>query len=715
MARLNTTKPKAGDDTRPNKKPVRHLGQRGVLQSKFRDTVSTSDSEDRDDTQWRSKIKASRTTEGQSQRTARHQRTGTVSSGIFDIFSDADGAGERDDDASRSSGANKASKDGALDLARVNSLLRRPSQQSRHRTSRKSELYNYDKENDPVEVELAEDDDSHTPSTISRNPSDASQRSPVRNARQTPARSGSNRLYSQYRQPQRRPEDEDSEDNGFGSLDEFIVSDNEEPSYHETSDNETEDERVQEIPSFKPKRKLMRGRRPNPEAELLKRLQHPSPKDDLRLEPSLPAAITLPPSPERKSEWKNESEPEQESEEPSQDDVNFSEKMHHLSLEDNDPSAQLQQELFGFVEDSASTSPTPEPEVISLETPPSSPSKTILPSPSKSKAAIPPTPYRESVDAFWSQELTNNWVDQHSPRKKVDRLLHEFAESDNETDPDMMPRRRGAIKQPKTPSKTALKKAETEQKKAALARRRSFDNKKANVAEDFFKALDDAVSGGRIQEMAADTGGVRITWSKTLQTTAGRASWRRERSMSPGRGGAGERTVGSQKQFAGIELAARIIDNEDRLINTLAHEYCHLANYMISNVTNNPHGTSFKLWGQKCKEALKDHPVYGGRIEVTTKHSYKIDWKYVWCCVDCGQSYGRHSKSIDPAKSTCGKCKGLLQQIKPKPRNVSPKKKPAPQAAAGGMDMGMGMGMGFPRAAVDNVTMVLQEVNVLHH
>lgn len=345
MARLNTTKPKASDDIRPNKKPLRHLGQRSVLQSKFRDAV---DSEDREDSQWRSKSRSSRTTEGQSQRTGRHQRTGTMSSGIFDIFSDADGASDRDEDTSKSSSdANQVSKDGALDLARVNSLLRRPSQQSRHRTSRKSELYNYDKENDPVEVELAEEDGFHTPSTISRNPSDAStRRSPVRNARQTPARNSNNQLFSQYRQPERRSED-DSEDNDFDSLDEFIVSDNEEPSYHETSHNETEEELIQEIPQSKPKRKLMRGRRPNPEAELLKALQCSSHKDDLRLEPSLPAAITLPPSPERNRGWNTLTQPERGSEEPSQNEVNFSDKMHHLSLEDNDPSLQLQQELFG--------------------------------------------------------------------------------------------------------------------------------------------------------------------------------------------------------------------------------------------------------------------------------------------------------------------------------------------------------------------------------
>jgi len=136
------------------------------------------------------------------------------------------------------------------------------------------------------------------------------------------------------------------------------------------------------------------------------------------------------------------------------------------------------------------------------------------------------------------------------------------------------------------------------------------------------------------------------------------------------------------KHYATIELAERIIDDEDRLINTMAHEYCHLANYMVMGVRDQPHGISFQVLGRKCKEALKDHPVYGGRIEVTTRHSYKIDYKYVWTCVDCCQNYGRHSKSIDPSRHRCGKCKGLLQQIKPKPRAASLKKKSPPVGLA---------------------------------
>lgn len=343
------------------------------------------------------------------------------------------------------------------------------------------------------------------------------------------------------------------------------------------------------------------------------------------------------------------------------------------------------------------------------QTPPSSPSKNNRSrSPTKEKVRIPPTPYCESTDAFWSQETTNDWVDQHSP-SKLEQLLREFEDSDDEQSRDksfdIMPRSRSVKgeKQPKPPSKTAQKKAEAEHKKALLARKKSFDDKKASLAYDFLKVLDNAVADGQVQEMAKETGGVHIVWSKTLQTTAGRATWKRVRITGDGGHDIGKPT----KHHATIELAERIIDNEDRLINTLAHEYCHLANNMISKVYNNPHGTSFKQWGLRCKQALQDHPVYAGRVEVTTKHNYKIEYKYVWTCVDCAQNYGRHSKSIDPTKSRCGKCRGILQQIKPKPRNVSPKKKAAAGASTGGATAQGSRLSPVDRKAVDDVMQVL--------
>ncbi|KAL2865578.1 SprT family zinc-dependent metalloprotease [Aspergillus lucknowensis] len=589
--------------------------------------------------------KESRTTERPPLMRSKSTRTRakTVSEQTFDIFADSDGASERDTPKAKKATPLK------LGLARANSIILPLPQQPRTRTNRKSELYNYDKENDPAEEEL----DAEPPS-LSRNPSDASStRSPVRNR--------NTQQFTAYRQAHPESENE-NDDDSFNSLDDFIVSDNDDLSYHGTSDDETEEEQHNVSPPLTQRRRLFRGRRPNSTIDLENALRESSHRPGLRLEPSLPEAIATP-----------SLKPDTVSRKLFQADV--SEKMKSLKLQDNyDPSSQLQLDLFEATDDH---NPQLQPDDSPFCTPPSSPSRNLLRSPTKERVCIPPTPHRESTDAFWSLEVTNNWIDEHSPRK-TNILLREFDESECEL--ESMSRRSGPKMPVKGPSKTALKRAEIDAKKAALAQKRSFDNKKADLAEHFLKTLDDAVSGGEVQRVSAETGGVHVVWSKTLQTTAGRASWKRDRrsaSSSPSSSGSETPSRAVTKHFATIELAERIIDDEDRLINTMAHEYCHLANYIVSNVRNQPHGASFQAWARKCKDALKDHPVYGGgRIEVTTKHSYKIDYKYVWTCVDCCQNYGRHSKSIDPTRHRCGKCKGLLQQIKPKPRSVSPRKRP---------------------------------------
>lgn len=95
----------------------------------------------------------------------------------------------------------------------------------------------------------------------------------------------------------------------------------------------------------------------------------------------------------------------------------------------------------------------------------------------------------------------------------------------------------------------------------------------------------------------------------------------------------------------------------------------------------------------KVTRTLRKHPdpLYRA-VEVTTKHSYVINHKYLWACAGsvpsaaraflaieddpgCGAEYGRHSKSIDPEKHRCGKCKGLLVQVRPKPRKADPQRK----------------------------------------
>lgn len=76
--------------------------------------------------------------------------------------------------------------------------------------------------------------------------------------------------------------------------------------------------------------------------------------------------------------------------------------------------------------------------------------------------------------------------------------------------------------------------------------------------------------------------------------------------------------------------------------------------------------------------AKKVTKAFGHRnINVTTKHTYAIDYKYIWACINCGHEFKRHSKSINPAKHRCGSCKAELAQIKPAVRQKNPNKGPS--------------------------------------
>ncbi|KOS23376.1 HMG box-containing protein [Escovopsis weberi] len=244
------------------------------------------------------------------------------------------------------------------------------------------------------------------------------------------------------------------------------------------------------------------------------------------------------------------------------------------------------------------------------------------------------------MDSFWDQEFIDDWNDQHSPRK----LGHTEA----------------------PPMKAPPQKPKVESKK-------SFEARKTQIAEDFLDQLDSRITEGKLSELAASTGGIKIVWSKTLNTTAGRANWRRETIRKKSKDGAGapEAPV-EHRHHASIELAVKVIDEEARLLNVLAHEFCHLANFMINGITNNPHGKEFKAWAAKCSRAFAAQG-----IRVTTKHTYEIDFKYVWTCEACGAQYKRHSKSIDPSRHRCGTCKGALSQTKPVPRGAAAGAKPS--------------------------------------
>jgi predicted SprT family Zn-dependent metalloprotease len=332
-------------------------------------------------------------------------------------------------------------------------------------------------------------------------------------------------------------------------------------------------------------------------------------------------------------------------------------------------------------------SPCKAPPISRPATPPAAPpSPSKLVSPSKKKPVIPKAPdLRPSSDAFWNPEVVNEWNERHSPsktlvsprkqkwREDVVKMMEAITISDDEDSdaeppsPTISPQKKitKSTKPPTTTRKTSKAEApviSAPSTKDARAQRKAFATQKHELAMSFLTELDTTIAQGQITALSAQTGGIKLVWSKTLKTTAGRANWKREQ-LRIRTGPLASDFRPEIRHHCSIELAEKVIDEPVRLYNVLAHEYCHLLTFMLSNVRNNPHGAEFKAWGRAVSLTFAHLDV-----EVTTKHSYAIEFKYVWECVACGYEFKRHSKSVDTAKHSCGKCKGKLVQTKPVPR-----------------------------------------------
>ncbi|ELR08334.1 hypothetical protein GMDG_03129 [Pseudogymnoascus destructans 20631-21] len=211
-------------------------------------------------------------------------------------------------------------------------------------------------------------------------------------------------------------------------------------------------------------------------------------------------------------------------------------------------------------------------------TPPTSPKKTLV-SPKKAPR-IPSATHSPSTDDFWKADVVNDWNDEFSPQKPLRPL--------------------NLVPNPEDLTTGSPRKAVPARKdKALIERKKRFNENKHAVALSFLRELDEQITDGKVSALAASTGGVTIIWSKKLNTTAGRANWKREAIRTRPLSTSLPPTT-TYRHHASIELAEKVIDDEDRLLNVVAHEFCHLANFMVSGVTSNPHGKEFKAWAARC-------------------------------------------------------------------------------------------------------------------
>lgn len=156
-----------------------------------------------------------------------------------------------------------------------------------------------------------------------------------------------------------------------------------------------------------------------------------------------------------------------------------------------------------------------------------------------------------------------------------------------------------------------------------------------------------------------------VMWSKRLLTTAGLTYCRQKRQSIPCKNSFVDLTVAAAAPTAGsvrsaaIDLSIKVLDNAQRLQNTLLHEMCHAAAWLIDGVRKPPHGSHFKKWAHAV---MKHYP----EVEITTCHSYDIHRPFKFQCsnAQCAHIYGRHSKNgIDITKQACGKCRCTLMYL----------------------------------------------------
>ncbi|XP_045456464.1 acidic repeat-containing protein-like [Melitaea cinxia] len=137
-----------------------------------------------------------------------------------------------------------------------------------------------------------------------------------------------------------------------------------------------------------------------------------------------------------------------------------------------------------------------------------------------------------------------------------------------------------------------------------------------------------------------------ILWDSKLRSTAGTTT---NKLIKTARG--------DKIRVSSIKLSTKVLDAVQRLRDTLIHELCHAATWIIDGELRAGHGPLWKKWASK---ALRKFPELG---EISRCHDMEIHYKYSYKCTKCGYSIKRHSKSIDTTKKCCGYCRGTFEVI----------------------------------------------------
>ncbi|XP_044578682.1 uncharacterized protein LOC123261206 isoform X1 [Cotesia glomerata] len=181
----------------------------------------------------------------------------------------------------------------------------------------------------------------------------------------------------------------------------------------------------------------------------------------------------------------------------------------------------------------------------------------------------------------------------------------------------------------------ALEKVHPEAKKYRL----NYKLTKDELCQRLYKIFNEKVFDSQLPK------NMSIEWNARMRRTAGFCYNKMIRSA-----------IGKPERSSRIVLSTKILDEPNRLRDTLIHEMCHAATWLINEISDG-HGIYWRSWASKALKVFPELPP------ITRCHDYKITTKYTYRCVDCGYSIGRHSKSLDISRKRCGHCFGKFELL----------------------------------------------------
>eukprot|EP00891_Asterochloris_glomerata_P001488 jgi/Astpho2/1488/e_gw1.00026.148.1_t len=155
---------------------------------------------------------------------------------------------------------------------------------------------------------------------------------------------------------------------------------------------------------------------------------------------------------------------------------------------------------------------------------------------------------------------------------------------------------------------------------------------------------------------------LHISWSTKLKTTAGLTHFKRSTCSD-----------GTVTHLASVDLSTKVVDGMHKLEQTLCHELCHVASWVVDKACKPPHGPHFRAWADRVMRRRPD-------LRVETCHNYAIHFPYRWQCTTawCKRIYKRHSNSINVEKQVCSACEGRLLLLGKFQADGTPSKQRAP-------------------------------------